>query len=211
MVDRMKSSPTEGAAAWFVAQIKPGLEKAAERDLEHQGFLTCMPMFERKAFATPRGRKPVIVRRLLFPGYAFVAFDAVRSRWQAILSTIGVTGLVSYRVPDERGNSRKLPLRMPRSAMEQILGLMDEDGLVHCDDEQMPDLTGRPLRVTTGPFEGFEGLCKRSDAERVSVLLAFFGRDMVVEFLRTHTMLMDSGRSSPPLGRLRSLTNSIEG
>src|SRR5678815_3118441 len=79
---------------WYVAKTKSGQDQTAVENLARQSFAGFYPTI--KIEREVRGR---ITRRVegLFPGYVFVRLSLTADRWQAINSTRGVAGLVSFR------------------------------------------------------------------------------------------------------------------
>lgn len=152
---------------WYVVHTHPNAEARAFDNLARQGFHPYLPRFlsERR-----HARKVEEVLRPLFPRYLFVRLDLEFARWRAILSTLGVTGLVC------RG---ELPASVPDGVVEDIQA-RESGGVVPIPRPPSPK-AGQKILVTSGPFDGnwglFEGM---TDQHRVVVLLDLLGRNVRV-------------------------------
>lgn len=152
---------------WFLAQLKPNSAQIAETNLKRQGFRTFLPTEEgtRKA----RG-KFVTVKRPVFPGYIFVAFDVASGGWRAINATSGVTRLVRFGTD---------PVPVPLDLVSQLLLRCDQSGKLLPPRLLQP---GDRVRVTNGPFAEFVAEIESlAPDRRVWVLLDIMGGQVRVE------------------------------
>jgi len=76
---------------WYVAQVYPNCEGAAERRLNRQLFATHLP---RRTTRTPRRGRIVTRLNPCFPGYLFVLLDLVGESWKSACYTRGVLRLL---------------------------------------------------------------------------------------------------------------------
>ena len=151
--------------AWGVVRTHGGEEARAEDNLRNQGYVTLLPRF--RELVRKRGRW-VQESPVLFPRYLFVEIE---ERWRSIFSTRGVAGML---MDGER------PALLREGELER-LGI-GADGYVTLPDS-MVSLVGRSVRVESGPFEGFEGLCTGMTGEqRGKVLLSLMGRKVPAQF-----------------------------
>lgn len=150
---------------WYVVIAQPSSEILAARELANQRYETWLPMCRQDRRSDLRGR--LIDPELpLFPRYLFVGIpDGMASG--PIMSTRGVVDMV-------RGESR-FPTRIPLPVLEALHrrlaasgGMLDFRKPRYQKDER--------LRVTSGPFVGFEGLFVRSKRQRIELLLEIMGR-----------------------------------
>ena len=154
---------------WYVVHTHARAEAMAREHLERQGFETYLPCYLRRR---RHARRVEEVPAPLFPRYMFVTFDPGRVAWRPILSTIGVSNLLSE---GER------PLPVPEGVVEEIAAQENDDGLVSMAREE-PYRRGDMVRVTGGPMGGLIGLFDGlSDRERVWVLLDLLGRQLRVK------------------------------
>ena len=154
---------------WYAVYTQPQNEGQAQRHLARQGFEVFLPRYlKRRSHA----RRVTMVPAPLFPRYLFVSFDAGQQRWRAIRSTRGVIDLVS------NGDT---PMPVPEAVISEIERRRDADGFVvlarHLDLKR-----GAKIRIDAGPFATYEAIFETNrDADRVTALLTFMGREVVVQ------------------------------
>jgi transcriptional antiterminator RfaH len=157
------------AATWYVVHTHPRAEATAADNLARQGFTAFFPRYLKRR---RHARKVENVPAPLFPRYVFVAVDVTRQRWRAILSTVGVTHLIS------RGDE---PTPVARGVVEELRRRLDPDGFVPLAPAAARLKQGDAVRVREGAFARclglFEGI---SDSERVAILLDLLGRKVRV-------------------------------
>lgn len=154
---------------WYVVHTRPRAEDKAMRHLSDQGFEVYLPRYlKRRSHA----RKIERVPSPLFPRYLFVHFDADRTRWRAIGSTIGVSNLICH------GDR---PTALPSRVVEQVRAREDAAGFVR-NDGALALRPGAAIRVVEGPLTDLEGLFEAaSDEYRVAVLMSILGRNVRIE------------------------------
>ena len=117
-----------------------------------------------------RDSKRVTVEEKIFPGYVLVSMIVTDDSWYVVRNTPNVTGFVgSGTIPtpisDEEVKviQKRMGLEEPKYKIEFIAG----------------DL----LRITDGPFKGYEGKVSEIDEAKgkVKVLVSIFGRETPVE------------------------------
>ena len=146
---------------WFLAQLKPNCARIADRNLTRQGFRTFLPMEEQ---TVQRRGKFVTERRLVFPGYIFVAFDVGKGLWSAVNSTYGVTRLVSFG-PEPAG--------VPTEVISQLKLRCDREGALLPVGRLK---SGDQVQLTKGPFANFAAeIEKVTPDQRIWVLMEIMG------------------------------------
>ncbi|WP_417250194.1 transcription termination/antitermination protein NusG [Celeribacter sp.] len=157
----MADNEFNSQTGWYLAQLKPNSAQIAKRNLERQGFETFLPLEE---VTKPRGSRFVTSRRPLFPGYIFVAFNAVQGCWRAINSTQGITRLVSFG---------RAPASVPSGLVDGLKTRCDQAGKLVA----APSLSrGDSVAFIKGPFSDYVGQIEKIDArQRVWVLLDLMG------------------------------------
>ncbi len=152
---------------WFFVQLKPNRYIIAQKNLERQGFETFLPLEERVLL---HAGKYVKLRKPLFPGYMFVAFDITQGVWRAVNSTYGVTRLVSFGTE---------PAEIPFELVSLLKQRCDIRGVL------LPSKSFRPgdkVTITKGPFTSFVAEVEKVDPERrVWVLMDLMGGKARVE------------------------------
>lgn len=149
--------PLATGERWYVVRSLPRQEARAEFQLNRQGF----PVFFPRVVKTVRhARKLRMAQSAVFPTYMFVALDVDRDRWRSVNGTGGVASLIM-------GAERPQPV--PVGVVENLLDLMDDEGMVRFDRNLCE---GQVVRVISGPFASAIGVLERLDANgRVRVLL----------------------------------------
>jgi transcriptional antiterminator RfaH len=149
---------------WYAVQTKPHSEFFAENALgsvpEVQAYLPTV----RVEPVNPRARKT----RPFFPGYLFACLDLDQVGLSAVQWSAGVTRIVGY------GEN---PTPIPDHVIIEIRRRVDES-------QQKDPLglgqfrRGDRVRITAGPFEGFEGMfdARLGGKTRSRILLEFVGR-----------------------------------
>jgi transcriptional antiterminator RfaH len=153
---------------WYVVQTHPRAEAKAALHLNRQGFSTYFPRYLKRR---RHARRVETVAAPLFPRYLFVGIDMATQRWRSILSTIGVTQLVSNG-------------EQPASISNQIIDELKsrESALGFIQLKQHGNFRpGDTLRVVDGAFCDSLGLLESvGDSARVTILLDLLGRKVRV-------------------------------
>lgn len=153
---------------WYVAYCKIAQETRARDHIQRQGFKCFLPMM-----ATNSGQKP------LFPRYLFTEFDPAVQQWRCINGSRGVLWLLEA-MDDELGY--RMPIPVPRKAMDTILGLYAGEPY---DDRKIRRLpaVGSPVRLLENAkaFAGLNGtFLEMAPHDRVKVLLNMLGAKVPV-------------------------------
>jgi len=155
---------------WFLVHTRTNNERKAEFHLGAQGFRTYYPQIVK---TVRHARQLLTVRAPLFARYLFVILDLGRDRWLSVRSTIGVSRLVTQD---------GLPVPVPAGVVESLIEQSD-GGLIRLDAGLV---TGKNVRILSGPFVDFIGPLKRlDDAGRVQVLIELMGTAVPVSIHRS--------------------------
>jgi transcriptional antiterminator RfaH len=151
----------DGAATWFLAQLKPNCSNIANRNLRRQGFQTFLPMED----STRRVKEKFVhTLRPLFPGYVFVGFSAGAGHWRAVNSTYGVTRLVSFG---------QQPAPVPLEIVRQLILRCDASGKLLPPKLLKP---GDRVCLASGPLANFVAQVETiAPDRRVWVLMDIMG------------------------------------
>ncbi len=150
---------------WYAAHTCAQHEKRVREHLEQRSVEAFLPLYQTVHRWKDRRMR---VSLALFPGYVFVRI-ALRDRLQ-VLQIPGVARLVGF-------NGQPAPL-----PDEEIEGI--QSCLLHGHRlEPHPYLAaGRRVRVTSGPFEGLEGIVQRKKGRvRFIISLNLISRSVAVE------------------------------
>ena len=148
---------------WYVVHSHANAESRALTNLARQDYDTWLPLYRK---TRRHARRIETVLRPLFPRYLFVRVDLQAEVWRPILSTMGVSDLVS---------GADGPLPVGDAIVDGLKMQASEDG--HFDLRPSPFQPGDRVRIRVGPLADLEGIFQlESDAERVMVLLKLMGR-----------------------------------
>ncbi|NBC49779.1 MAG: transcription/translation regulatory transformer protein RfaH [Gammaproteobacteria bacterium] len=150
--------------AWYVVYTKPRKEALAETNLQRQEFETYLPWFKR--VTAQRGTWKETVEPL-FPRYLFLRTDPTKQTVAPIRSTLGVSTLVTF-------GHQLMPV--PDKMIDALRQRADPSTGVHCAP-QHEFKKGEAVAITSGPFEGLQGIFDTCSGEaRVAVLLDILGK-----------------------------------
>jgi transcriptional antiterminator RfaH len=152
---------------WAVATTHPQCENKALFHLQRQGFECYAP--REKTIKVIRGKKVPVIN-FIFPRYLFVW---IIEQWHALLSTFGVSTLLTKTVPGTEEDIR-VPYAVPAAWIAEMK-MRERDGYV-----QLPQYRfriGQTVEVTSGLFTGHHGLYQGMTSRmREVVLLNSLGR-----------------------------------
>ncbi len=119
-----------------------------------------------------RGRK-VNAERKFFPGYVLVKMNLSDAAFVLVKNTPKVTGFL--------GSGSK-PAPVSEKEVQRIIGSIEEGGEARAKPTIQFDL-GEKVKVTDGPFQGFDGSVESVDEERarLRVSVSIFGRATPVD------------------------------
>jgi len=151
---------------WIVAHCHAKAEAKAEAHLKRQGYNVYLPKYKKMR---RHARRIETVIRPLFPRYIFIGFEEGVTRWRPILSTSGISHLIT---------AGGRPLVAPSWIIEQLQKGEDDSGY-YSGASEMFYREGDIVQISSGPFFDrhgtFHGI---SDDQRVAVLLNFMGRQV---------------------------------
>lgn len=156
--------------SWHVVYTKPREEFRAQENLENQGFNTYLPVCDVENI---RSNTVSIKKAPLFSRYLFVNMDMQNTHWGVILSTKGVSQLLRM------GNHGE-PIAIPDQLIENLQSISATTPI------QTKYQENDTVRVTEGPFKGFEGFYKRllqapSGEIRAMLLIEFLGKQQFLQ------------------------------
>jgi len=150
---------------WYLVRTKPAGESIARTNLERQRYEVYCPRLVTTVRRRNRWREQVVA---LFPGYLFLRLNVGLQSLAPVRSTTGVADLVRFGV---------MHAVVPDSVIDELRGRADPMSGLH--RLKRPGLvSGMRVRVTAGPFDGFEGIFEReAGADRVTILLKLLGHE----------------------------------
>jgi len=152
---------------WFVAYTGAQSEDLAAESLARIG-----EVFNPKILA-----KKII--KPLFPRYVLFAPSDLRAAYRAR----GVSRIIGYPGP---------PRTLNPDVVAELRTRCDAQGF-YIDDHHVdaPSIKrGDFCKVTEGPFAGLQGLCRRTEQQRIILLLSLFGKSTEVSVVRQSVALV---------------------
>ena len=148
------------SSQWYALHVKPHKERLVHDGLSAKEMELYYPVIKKKP-VNPRSRK----EQPFFPGYLFVQLNLEMAGNNALKWTEGAYGLVEFG-----GEPAAVPDILIGELQSQI-----------SDIEMKGDLntvklkSGDPVRIVTGPFDGYEAIFDSHLAanDRIQVMLTF--------------------------------------
>ncbi len=166
------------AKRWYSVSVLSNYEKKIAEQIKHaaeeaglQDEIEEVLVPTEEVIEVRRGKKVTTERRFM-PGYVLVRMEMSDKGYHLINSINRVTGFLG---------TKGKPIPMRDSEVNQILNRVEEG---QESPRQLINFTvGEKVRVTDGPFEGFDGTVEDVDEEnqRLKVSVMIFGRATPVE------------------------------
>lgn len=161
---------------WYVIHTYSGYEDAVAKNLKQR--IESLGM-EGKIFSVivPKEKKIKIknnkrktVEEKIYPGYVLVEMIVDDESWYVVRNTPRVTGFLG---------AGTTPIPVSKADIDDLMKRMEAG-----EPEMQIDVEiGAQVKITDGPFKGFEGKVSEIDQARgkIKVLVNMFGRDTSVE------------------------------
>jgi len=166
---------------WYVVRAVSGQEAKVklyiEKEINHLGMQDYVDQIlvpTEKVYLIRNGKK-VSKERNFFPGYVMIEAALVGEVVHIIKS---ITGVIGFLGATKGGDP--VPLRI--SEVNRILGKVDE--LAESDElMNIPFVVGETVKVSDGPFNGFNGVIDEINEEKrkLLVMVKIFGRKTPLE------------------------------
>ena len=152
---------------WFVAYSHPNQEQKAVDNVSQLGIELFFPRIQTRRFY--RGQRQWI-EEPLFPRYFFVSLV---DQWNALLSAIGVAGVIM---------SGEKPARVPEKIVGEIKSRCNKDGVYV--PYRFRFQAGQRVRIENGVLKGHFGIYRGMRSEdRADVLIQMLGATVHASFL----------------------------
>jgi transcriptional antiterminator NusG len=167
---------------WYVLRAAGGREKKAKEYIENeikrlklQDYVSQVLIPTEKIYQVKNGKK-VSKDRIYFPGYVLVEAALVGEVEHVLRNIPNVSGFLG-----ETKGAKPMPLRI--SEVNRILGRVDELLEVTGEENVTPFVVGEAVKVTDGPFNGFNGSIEEvnEDKKKLKVMVKIFGRKTLLE------------------------------
>ena len=174
---------------WYVLRTAGGKEKKAkeylEKEIERSGIQdqvgqVLVPV--KKEIVTKNGKRKA-VDKLLFPGYV-----PIQAQLGAVLENIirnlvpGMSGFLTEKRNVTASSFERIPVPIREEEVQRILGVQDENADSAAETIVNYEI-GESVRITDGPFNGFNGTIDEilEDRSKVKVVVVIFGRKTQLE------------------------------
>lgn len=142
-------------------------QRIESMDMSEKIFNIMVP--KEKKIKIKNGKRKIIEEKI-FPGYVLVEMIVTDDSWYVVRNTPNVTGFIG---------SGTIPTPLSETEVKSLQKRMGVD-----EPEYKIDVTiNAAVRISDGPFKGFEGKVAEIDDTRgkVKVLVSMFGRETPVE------------------------------
>ena len=178
---------SESRMKWYVLRAVGGKEKKAKEYLEKEierfglGHLVGQVIVPTEKVYKVKDGKRVCVERLIFPSYVLIEAELTGELQYIIRNEVPhMTGFLTQK----KGDPNPVPLR--DEEVRRILGTQDENA--EAEGETLVDFTiGEAVKITDGPFNGFEGTVEEiiEDRSKLKIAVMVFGRKTLLELTFT--------------------------
>ena len=167
---------------WYVLRTAGTKEKKAaeylvkeiERHPDLQAIVDQVLVPVKKEIVTKNGKRKE-VERLLFPGYVLIHAELNPDLEYVIRN--GIPGMSGF-LTEKTGNGQdRIPVPIRDEEAQRILGVQDENA-VSAAETEVNFTVGESVRITDGPFSGFDGTVEEilQDRSKLKVVVVIFGR-----------------------------------
>ena len=184
---------SESSKKWYVLRAAGGKEKKAkeylEKEIERRGLqdLVSQVLVPTEKVYRIRDGKRVCTERLFYPGYVLIEAELTGELQHIIRNEIPhMSGFLTEKQDVKRGDGKtqieKLPTPIRQDEVDRILGKKDE--MADTEAVTVVDYqVGDAVKITDGPFEGFDGTVEEIVEERskLKVMVMIFGRKTILE------------------------------
>ena len=170
---------SEISKKWYVLRAISGKESKVKEyldaDIKNSNlgeFVSQVLIPTEKVYQVRNGKK-VVKERTYLPGYVLVEAALVGEVAHRLRNTPNVLGFLG-------GLDNPTPLR--QAEVNRILGTVDELQDI-TEDTSIPYEVGETVKVTEGPFSGFNGIIEEVNTEKkkLKVMVKIFGRKTPLE------------------------------
>jgi len=172
---------SENVKKWYVLRTVGGKEKKVKEYIENeianaglQEYISQVLIPTEKVYQIRNGKK-ISKERNILPGYVMIEAALVGEIPHMLKNISNVIGFLG----DTKGGE---PVPMRLSEVNRILGRVDE--LAEAGVEvNIPYVVGETVKVTDGPFNGFNGIIEEINEEKkkLKVMVKIFGRKTPLE------------------------------
>ncbi|MDE6394882.1 MAG: transcription termination/antitermination protein NusG [Duncaniella sp.] len=167
--------------AWYVLRAISGKEAKVKEVLDGAirntglGDYVFQVLIPTEKVMSVKNGKKVVKEKNLYSGYVFVECILTGEVLYELRNTTNVIDFLRGRGKDAA------PESLRESEVRRMLGAADE--LFDATDESNDYIVGEAVKVTSGPFSGFDGIIEEVNRERkkLKVMVKIFGRKTPLE------------------------------
>ena len=167
---------------WYVLRAISGKENKVKEYIE--GALVTSTLFKEyvsqvliptEKVVALRGNKRVVKERNMLPGYVLVECNLTDECYPLLRNIPNVLGFVT----DSKSSMKAKPVS--QEEVNRLVGTVDDASVDAMMDETF--LVGERVKVTDGPFNGFEGVINEvaQDKRKLKVVVTIFDRQTPLE------------------------------
>ena len=167
---------------WYVLKAISGKENKVKEYIE--GALVTSTLFKEyvsqvliptEKVVALRGNKRVVKERNMLPGYVLVECNLTDECYPLLRNIPNVLGFVT----DSKSSVKAKPV--PQEEVNRLVGAIEDSNVDAMMDETF--LVGEHVKVTDGPFSGFEGIINEvvQDKRKLKVVVTIFDRQTPLE------------------------------
>ena len=161
---------------WYVIHTYSGYEENVKKNLEQR--IESMDMEDKifnvlipteKKIKIKNGKRKIVTEKI-FPGYVLVDMMVDDNSWYVVRNTPNVTGFIGTRTTPTPISEEEIKSLQKRMGVEEPTYTIDVSA-------------GDAVKISDGPFKGYEGKVSHVDDSRgkVKVLVSMFSRETPVE------------------------------
>lgn len=160
---------------WYVIHTYSGYEDQVSETLKQrieslsmQDKIFDVIVPKEKQIEIKNGKRKTVEKRI-YPGYVLVDMIVTEDSWYVVRNTPNVTGFIGF-------GTRPTPVEQSEiKALKKRMGVEEPKYKIDVAE-------GEAIRITDGPFTGYEGVVDDIDQERgkIKVLVSMFGRETPV-------------------------------
>ena len=184
---------SESNKKWYVLRAAGGKERKAkeylEKEIERRGLqdLVSQVLVPTEKVYRIRDGKRICTERLFYRGYVLIEAELTGDLQYIIRNEVPhMSGFLTEKRDVVRGNGKaqeeKLPIPLRDEEVKRMLGEQDEMAVTEA--ETVVDYkTGDAVKITDGPFNGFDGIVEEivEDRSKLKVMVMIFGRKTLLE------------------------------
>ncbi len=172
---------SENVKKWYVLRTVGGKEKKVKEYIENeianaglQEYVSQVLIPTEKVYQIRNGKK-ISKERNILPGYLMIEAALVGEIPHMLKNITNVIGFLG----DTKGGD---PVPMRQSEINRILGRVDQMAEAGAE-VNIPYVVGETVKVTDGPFNGFNGVIEEINEEKkkLKVMVKIFGRKTPLE------------------------------